>query len=98
MDIAEFEAWGKWDVQSYRGPQMIMTLGKAESAWSLNEKITGTGHATCFNETMGVTVRISPELNQLGRGMEFGSYRGKDDGKDSIIDNIVEYDLDITLL
>lgn len=39
---------------------------------------------------MGVTVRISPELNQLGKGMEFGSYRGKDDGKDSIIDNIVE--------
>lgn len=90
MDIAEFEAQGKLDVQSYTGPQMRMTLGKAESARSLKEKITGMGHATCFNQIMGGTARISPELNQLERGMEFGSQGRQDDGKDLIIDNIVE--------
>ena len=82
MAIAEFEAQGKLDVQSYRGPQMRMNLGKAESAWILKEKITGMGHATCFNQRMGGTARISPKLNQLERGMDFGSYRGQDDGKD----------------
>lgn len=90
MVIAEFEAQGKLDVQSCRGPQMRMTLGKAESAWSLKEKVTGMGHATCFNQIMGGTARISPELNQPQRGMEFGSYREQDGGKVLIIVNTVE--------
>lgn len=90
MNTAEFEAQVKQDMQSFRGPHMRMTLGKAESAWSLKEKITGMRHATCFIQIMGGTARISPELNQLERGMEFGSYRGQDDRKDLIIDNIVE--------
>jgi len=39
---------------------------------------------------MGGTAIVSSELNQLERGMEFGSYRGQDDGKDLIINNTVE--------